>query len=131
MDMLIDFPGGKKVSASYRGYTLLTDQPESVGGDGEAPSPFDLFLCSLGTCAGYYVLMFCKERDIETEGLSINLKTEKKKGERLISKVKVEILLPPTFPLKYRKAIVAAANACTVKKLLFTPPDFEVMTTIL
>lgn len=127
--MQIEFPGGAKVCARYKGFQVLTDQPGSAGGDGEAPSPFDLFLISLGTCAGYYALIFCKEREIDIEGLSMTLKTEREKNQKLLKKIIVEMSLPPTFPKKYEKAIVAAVNSCTVKKHLFHPPTCEVMVT--
>ncbi len=58
MEMIIDFPGGAKVDAHFGNFTVKTDQPMSGGGDGSAPSPFDIFLSSIGTCAGIYVLGF-------------------------------------------------------------------------
>jgi putative redox protein len=33
---------------------------------GSAPSPFDLFMLSIGTCAGYYVLTFLQQRGLST-----------------------------------------------------------------
>jgi ribosomal protein S12 methylthiotransferase accessory factor len=62
MEMIIDFPGGARVDAHFGPYTVLTDQPPSGGGDGSAPTPFALFLSSMGTCAGIYVLGFCRQR---------------------------------------------------------------------
>ncbi len=53
MEMQISLAGGKKVDARFKGFTIRTDQPESSGGENSAPSPFDLFLGSIGTCAGY------------------------------------------------------------------------------
>ena len=60
--MEIRFPGGLEVEAVHEGFTILTDQPVAQGGAGAAPSPFDLFLASIGTCAGLYALMFCRQR---------------------------------------------------------------------
>ena len=68
MDMIVSFPGGLKVDAEYKGFTVKTDQPEGEGGENTAPSPFDLFFCSVGTCAGFYVLSFCRERDENRRG---------------------------------------------------------------
>ena len=48
MEMKIRFPGNKKVTAEFDGYTVVTDQPKESGGDGSAPAPFELFLASLG-----------------------------------------------------------------------------------
>ncbi len=62
MAMKIVFAGGTKVNAEFKGFTLPTDQPAAAGGEGAAPSPFDLCLGSIGTCAGYYALSFCRQR---------------------------------------------------------------------
>ena len=63
MEMTIDFPGGARVDAHFADYTVNTDQPRPAG-EASAPAPFALFLASIGTCAGIYVLGFCKSRNI-------------------------------------------------------------------
>ena len=75
--MRISFPGGKKVDANYKGFTIKTDQPKQEGGDGSAPEPFSFFLSSIGTCAGLYVLSFCQERNISTNDIKMILRTVK------------------------------------------------------
>ncbi len=125
MDMEILFPGGKKVNALYKGFTIPTDQPENSGGTETAPSPFDLFIASLGTCAGFYVNQFCRDRGIPTDGLKLQIFTEKNPGKKIIDRVRIEIQLPPTFPDKYKKAVVKASETCTVKKQLQDPPEIE------
>jgi len=128
MEMKITFPGGKKVNAEFDGAVIKTDQPASSGGEGSAPSPFEYFLASIGTCAGIYALSFCQERNISTEGMSISQQMEftEVAGKRRVSKVSLELTLPPGFPEKYRKAIVKAAELCSVKKAIFDPPEFSV-----
>ena len=61
-EMTVSFPGGKRVTAHYDGFDIATDQGVDSGGTGTAPEPYDLFLASLATCAGYYVLKFCSSR---------------------------------------------------------------------
>jgi ribosomal protein S12 methylthiotransferase accessory factor len=51
--MEMTFPGGVVVEAHLEGTTIRTDQPVSHGGGGTAPAPFELFLASIGTCAGF------------------------------------------------------------------------------
>ena len=72
-DMQIYFPGGKRVFADYRGFTIATDQPVTGGGDGSAPAPFDLFMASIGTCAGIYVLGFLQQRGIPTDDARLEM----------------------------------------------------------
>ena len=126
MDMRITFHGGKKVYAEYNGFTHRTDQPLEAGGENAAPSPFELFLASLGTCAGFYVLSFCQGRGIETSGIELRQRMERDPRTHLIVRVDIEIILPATFPEKYRAAVVQAAQSCTVKKHLQAPPTFNV-----
>ncbi len=130
MEMKIYFPGGQKVYADYNGFTHQTDQPLFGGGDGTAPAPFDLFMASLGTCAGIYVLGFCRQRGLSTEGIEISQKMEFNPVTRLVDKVNIEIGLPESFPAKYRNAVAYAAGLCAVKKHLEKPPKFKVTATV-
>ncbi len=126
--MTIDFPGGKRVDARYKGFDIRTDQCLEDGGDGSAPEPYDLFLASIGTCAGIYVLSFCRERDLNTTGLKLSLEAEKNEQTRLFAKITLSIHLPADFPAKYAKAVQKAAGLCTVKRNLSDPPEFEIRT---
>ena len=129
MEMKITFPGGQKVSAEINDRIILTDQPVGGGGEGSAPSPFDYFLASLGTCAGIYVLSFCQQRQIATEGLALTQRMEfatTEDGKSKLAKVAIEINLPPDFPEKYRNAIIKTAGLCSVKKVIMDPPEFEI-----
>ena len=126
MELLIDFPGGARVDAHFGTFTVHTDQPP----ESSAPTPFAVFLASLGTCAGIYVLGFCQQRNLPTEGLRIleRIHTEPLTG--MVSKVELEIQLPPSFPEKYRQAVIHSAELCAVKKHFETPPQFVITTKI-
>jgi putative redox protein len=130
MDMKITFPGGKRVDAEYNGFSHPTDQPLDNGGENSAPQPFDLFLVSLGTCAGIYVLSFCQKRGIDTSAIELRQSMEWDPQTHLIGKIDIEIALPASFPEKYRAAVVQAAQLCTVKRHLEHPPRFNLFTTI-
>lgn len=126
MQIKVRLDGKMKVTAEFEGHTVITDQPKEDGGDGSGPAPFDFFLASLATCAGFYVQRFCQTRMIPTDGISITQTSEWDEKTHLVSKIKVEILLPSSFPEKYRTALITAANQCTVKKHLQNPPALEV-----
>ncbi|HBA73665.1 MAG: osmotically inducible protein OsmC [Geobacteraceae bacterium GWC2_55_20] len=128
MEMKITFPGGKRVDAELNNRVISTDQPPGGGGEGSAPAPYDYFLASLGTCAGIYVLSFCQERGISTEGLALTQRMEfaVDGGKSRLAKVDLEITLPSGFPVKYHNAIIKSAELCSVKKALMNPPDFEI-----
>jgi ribosomal protein S12 methylthiotransferase accessory factor len=128
MRMEIRFPGGAAVDAAYDGFVISTDQPVGLGGTGSAPSPFDLFLASIGTCAGLYALRFCQRRGIGTDGLAVTLTGESQEHDR-VSLLRLEIRLPEGFPDKYRNAIGRAVDQCKVKQHILNPPVFEVSVT--
>ena len=126
MRMEIGFSGKLRVDAAFRDFVVKTDQPEKHGGDNSAPSPFELFLASLATCAGFYVKAFCMERGISTDGMRIIQEVEPGSQRGLLNKVKLEILVPQDFPEQYKSALINAANICTVKKVIQNPPEFEI-----
>ncbi|MDO9120617.1 MAG: OsmC family protein, partial [Anaerolineaceae bacterium] len=98
MEMIIDFPGGARVDAHFGPYTVMTDQPPMGGGPASAPTPFALFLASLGTCAGIYVLGFCNQRGLPTEGIRIVQRVNTDRSTGKIENIELEIQVPPAFP---------------------------------
>jgi putative redox protein len=128
MEMVIDFPGGARVDAHFGPYTVKTDQPPMGGGEGSAPTPFAVFLSSIGTCAGIYVLGFCRQRGLSTDGIRIVQRVHNDPASRMVGTVEVEIQVPPDFPEKYHESLVRSAELCAVKKHLEKPPQFDVFT---
>jgi ribosomal protein S12 methylthiotransferase accessory factor len=126
MHMEMSFPGGLEVNAEVKGFTVRTDQPEKVGGGGTAPAPFDLFLASIGTCAGLYVLQFCQKRDIDTSQLGVSMETIKDPETRRIATIRIDVRLPEGFPEKYIPAVRRAVDLCAVKRHILEPPEFVV-----
>ena len=126
MEMEVFFPGGKRVNSTYKGFTIETDQAKDEGGDGSAPEPYDLFLSSIGTCAGVYVVYFCHERGIDTAGIKMTLQFDRNEKKNLVETVRIHIDLPPGFPEKYKTAVIKAAALCTVKRNITDPPRFSV-----
>ncbi|MGW8224782.1 MAG: OsmC family protein [Anaerolineales bacterium] len=128
MEMVIDFPGGAQVDAHFGPYTVKTDQPPMGGGEGSAPTPFALFLSSIGTCAGIYVLGFCRQRGLSTDGIRIIQRAHTDPATRMINKIDLEIQVPADFPQKYHESLIRSAELCAVKKHLENPPQFDVFT---
>ena len=128
MQIDISFPGGARVDAAYGGFVINTDQPPAGGGQGSAPTPFALFLASIGTCAGIYVLNFCRQRAIPTEDIRIRQTVNRDAETGMVSDVTLDILLPPGFPKKYARALIRTAELCAVKKHIENPPVFRVET---
>lgn len=126
MEMMIDFPGGARVDAHYGPFNIKTDQPPSS----TAPTPFDLFLASIGTCAGIYVLGFCQKHGLPIEGIKILEKTYTNPASGMTEKIDIEIQVPPSFPKEHYASLIRSAELCKVKKHIAQPPNFEVYTKV-
>jgi putative redox protein len=119
MAMTVTFTGGQGVSAHYEGLTIDTDQ------DGSKPAPFDLFLASLATCAGFYALAFMQQRGIDDSGSELTMDWQRDPETRLIATIRIRLRLPDGFPEKYRDAILRAMDQCAVKRHLDKAPAIE------
>ncbi|MDT8373532.1 MAG: OsmC family protein [Bacteroidales bacterium] len=128
--MEVTFDGGKVITAHLNGKSIKTDQSVRNGGGGTAPEPFELFLASIGTCAGIYVKSFCDQRGIPAENIKIVQALEFDPAKRIPGKVTLDIQLPADFPEKYRAAVINAAELCLVKKTINDPPEFQVHTSV-
>ena len=128
MDIEVYYAGNKKVFANLNEFIIKTNQPVKAGGEGEYPSPFNLFLASLGTCAGAFVKLFCDQRNLPTDKIKIIEHIEVDSVKHTVSKIGLEIRLPSDFPEKYKSAVINAADLCAVKRLIQNPPEFDVYT---
>ena len=126
MEILVDFPGGSRVDAHFGNFTVPTDQPPAAS----APSPFEVFLSSIATCAGIYVLGFCQQRGLSTDGIRILQRTHSNSATHMIDQIDLEILIPAGFPEKYRDSLIRSAELCKVKKHLEKPPTFYIITRV-
>ena len=126
MEILIDFPGGSRVDAHFGKFTIPTDQPPAAS----TPTPSDLFLSSIGTCAGIYVLGFCQQRGLPTEGIQIIQRIVTDPTTGMIGEIDLDIIIPASFPEKYHDSLIRSAELCKVKKHLEKPPKFNITTRV-
>jgi len=120
--MNVEFPGGLRVDARSSRHLIKTDQ------NGNDPTPFELFLGSMATCAGIFALGFCKNKGISTEGLNISMDLDVNRQTGMITDVIFDVKLPEGFPEKYKEALVRSIELCSVKKHLMEPPKFHINT---
>jgi putative redox protein len=126
MDMTFSFPGGARIEAHFGSFTIATDQPP----ESSAPTPFMLFLASIGTCAAFYVQAFCRQRGIPVEGIRV-LQHSEPGPTGLVERIALTVELPPGFPERYRSAVIRSAEQCSVKKHLERPPRIDIEAVIL
>jgi len=122
-EIIVRLTGGRRVEAELNGHHVLTDQPRNNGGDDTAPSPFQVFLASLGTCAGIFVQGFCEKRGIPFEDITL-IERPTYGSTGALESVEFELRLPPDFPANYQEALLRVIDQCSVKRVLQSPPSF-------
>ncbi|MEI6854153.1 MAG: OsmC family protein [Bacteroidota bacterium] len=125
MDIKVTFDGNKKVNAQVGRHIVCTDQPVNGGGEDSAPSPFELFLASMATCAGIFVKGYCDNRNIPTEGITLT-QTHEFDEKGLATKIEIIVNLPKDFPEKSIDSVVHVAGLCKVKKQMLAVPEMTV-----
>jgi len=62
-----------KVEAQIGGFTLTSDQDQSVGGNGSGPSPKDFLLTAIGACTIQTVKMVAAKRNWDVQEMSVTV----------------------------------------------------------
>lgn len=125
-EILVTLPGGRRVDAQVGPHLVRTDQPRDNGGEDSAPSPYQLFLASMATCAGIFVQGFCAKRELPTEGITLALRAEHDRETGALARVEIDLRLPAGFPEKYRDALARVVDQCSVKRAIQAQPAFAV-----
>lgn len=124
----VTFPGNKKVDVEFGKFSVKTDQKIIYGGDDTAPEPFNIFLSSIGSCAGIYAVSFCDTRELNTDGMYLMLDISFKERENFLKEIKLTLYVNKEFPEKYIKPIKKSMNSCAVKNQLH--PDIKINTIV-
>lgn len=130
MEIKVSLEGGKRVSTRIGEHLVMTDQPAKHGGDDAAPAPYDLFLASIGTCAGFYVQSYCQSKGIDTTGIDITLRATRDPASQKITGFVTTIEVPAELPERFHPALQRAAAQCAVKKTIMSNPEFVVETVV-
>jgi ribosomal protein S12 methylthiotransferase accessory factor len=128
-EILVTLRGGRRVDARVGAHVVRTDQPRDNGGEDSAPSPFENFLASIGTCAGIFVQGFCQKRGLPFERIRI-VERPTYAADGTLTDLDLDIQVPPDFPEKYRDALVRLTDQCSVKKAIAAQPSFAVRSVV-
>jgi len=128
MELKVTLEGGKRVATQIGNHLIMTDQPIKHGGDDSAPAPYDLFMASIGTCAGFYVQSYCESKGFDSSGIEITLHAKRDAKTQQINGFVTTIYVPQELPEKVHMALKKVAEQCAVKKTIMNNPEFVVKT---
>lgn len=126
MNLQINLMEGLKVECLVAGHSIIADQPQSKGGTGDHPSPFDYFLASIGLCAGFYVQSYCRARNLDSSEIKIQQIMSKKSMDSNQMVLEIIVEIPNHFSDKDKNGILRSVDGCTVKKTIVGMPEFLV-----
>ncbi len=66
-------PGGLKVESSARGFKIILDEPEEMGGTNTGMNPVEAVLCALGACQTIVASSFAKAKHFSFEEFHVEL----------------------------------------------------------
>ncbi|MDG4830893.1 OsmC family protein [Solwaraspora sp. WMMD1047] len=109
-----------------RGHSFEVDQPAPDGTEA-GPTPVEIFVASLGACAGYYAGRFLRARGLPADGLRVRCEWAMRAGEPArVGRVRMAIQPPTALPAELHGALLAAVDRCTVTNSLRQPPRLDV-----
>ncbi|WP_030230963.1 MULTISPECIES: OsmC family protein [unclassified Streptomyces] len=114
---------GDAFEIRVRGHVLTVDQPLPDGGKDTAPTPVELFVTAVASCAAHYAGRFLDHHGVSREGLSVRA------GYRMaderparVAALSLIVRVPALAPRRLA-ALRAVVSHCTVANSLAQSPD--------
>ncbi|HSJ44465.1 MAG TPA: OsmC family protein [Euzebyales bacterium] len=120
--LLAVWSGGYRSQVTVRDFDILADEPESVGGTDDGPTPTELFLASLATCFTMAVAHASRKCDITLEQLAVRVEADYEGNRFAWIRVQVTTDLADADA---EQLIERAKAYCFVSNTLIEPPRIE------
>ena len=117
-------PGPLQCVVEVGGFSILVDEPESVGGTGAGPQPTDLFLASVASCFALALAYSAGKRGITLTGVRVDAVGNYAGPSFDAVRIKVEVTGPT--PDELPDLIAAAERVCYVSNTLRAGADITV-----
>jgi putative redox protein len=124
--MKVDYSGGIGFEATTRHHHLHADLPPDMGGEDKGMTPPELFMASLGTCVGVYVVRYAQNAKLDTTGLSVSLDWKYSDDKTRISEIAVFLTLPSAEVGRRESAILQAAHHCLIHNTILGNPKIQI-----
>lgn len=125
MTSIVTYEAGLRTVATHllSGNSVITDAPPDNHGKGQAFSPTDMCATSLAACMLTVMGIYAEKNNIELHGAKAEVTKVMAVNPRRISKVKVDLFLPPSIHVEERKKLENIGLNCPVTKSLH--PEIE------
>ena len=108
-------------------HRFVLDEPESAGGGGEGPTPYDMLAAALGGCTAMTLHFYARREKLPLEGVDVNVTHDRQHAKDcadcttqsgFIHRFRVEIRLQGPLDDSQRQKLLTIAARCPVAKTL-------------
>jgi uncharacterized OsmC-like protein len=122
----INYLEKRKFKIEIGGHEVITDLPEKAGGDDSAPTPSELFIASIGSCASLFAARYLETAKLNPAGLSVNIDWDFSEDTSRIASIAISINVPNAVLGARKKAVIAAAEKCVIHNTLKNYPEIKI-----
>jgi uncharacterized OsmC-like protein len=133
MEVTIEHLGGVQFEIKARQHRIVCDQPADNAGFDEGMTPPELFLASLGSCAGFYAAQYLRKHQLATEGTIVRVSAEKTQNPARLNNFRIQVEIPSGIDAPHGAGIEEAVRHCLIHNTLLNSPriSLEVRASVL
>jgi putative redox protein len=124
--MEIVWKDGVSLEILSRGHRIVVDQPKEEGGEDRGMTPVELLVASLGSCIGYFALLFCRRHKMPTDGLNVSMSWEYAEAPHRIGAMTAHVHFPGKIDPEMKERLQKVLEGCTVHNSISVCPKISV-----
>jgi putative redox protein len=116
---------GQSFDIQVRGYPLVSDEPVTLGGDDEGPTPTELMVAGLAACAADEVVKCLVAIGARFEPTEVGADFSWDAEGRRVASIRLSVTLPEEISENTRQKVLLSMLSCPARKMLAEPPNVE------
>jgi putative redox protein len=116
--VLRDLTGKMRHTVMIRNHTFPADVKIAEGGEDSGPDPHDLYDASIAACKALTVLWYAKRKNIDVQGIEVNVDHDSSQERSSIYKITASLTLTGDLTAAQKRELLSVADKCPIHKLM-------------